>query len=401
MNPEQAYEWHTDVVRALKDETSPVRARFEASIERGAHPQWPGKHAIQDYHRHRALIAQGQETLDVRLVEGWEPRDAEDEGDDGLAVGVIDINEAAADDAADAILLPFAVQREWSIGALARSATFYVTPDMCTLIEHAANSLDETDVMPYDPRYPNGFVVLATPLRLPYAGGGVQVVRAFGWVTYDSVRTVFGTSGHAGSVYHFADRVRDIDDKSLPAIREQFPSKTAWNNAPRLVPTIIDDFITGTLVGETTETFTADTRKQWADRVLDDSGSRATEPAADAVAGRFQPYLAAFLLLLTQQVTAPVIYDATPGARKRGQRVGRKASGVTVVDLRHRTHNDSGEPGDPGHGNRYHARHLVGGHWKWQPYGPNRSLRRRIFVEGYVRGPEDKPLVVKPKVYRL
>jgi len=39
---------------------------------------------------------------------------------------------------------------------------------------------------------------------------------------------------------------------------------------------------------------------------------------------------------------------------------------------------------------------MVAGHWKMQPYGPNKSLRKAIHIEPYWRGPDDGPILVKP-----
>ncbi len=39
---------------------------------------------------------------------------------------------------------------------------------------------------------------------------------------------------------------------------------------------------------------------------------------------------------------------------------------------------------------------LVRGHWKQQPHGPGRELRKYIHVEPYWRGPEDAPIAVRP-----
>lgn len=39
---------------------------------------------------------------------------------------------------------------------------------------------------------------------------------------------------------------------------------------------------------------------------------------------------------------------------------------------------------------------LVAGHWKMQPHGPRRELRKLIHVEPYWRGPEDAPIAVRP-----
>ncbi len=41
---------------------------------------------------------------------------------------------------------------------------------------------------------------------------------------------------------------------------------------------------------------------------------------------------------------------------------------------------------------------FVRGHWKRQPHGPERSLRRWIFVEPYWRGPEDAPIALRKHV---
>lgn len=45
-------------------------------------------------------------------------------------------------------------------------------------------------------------------------------------------------------------------------------------------------------------------------------------------------------------------------------------------------------------------RWFVRGHWRLQPYGPNRSLRRPTWIDPYVKGPEDKPLDARPSVWR-
>ena len=55
-----------------------------------------------------------------------------------------------------------------------------------------------------------------------------------------------------------------------------------------------------------------------------------------------------------------------------------------------------------GHANTDHDhRWMVSGHWKQQPYGPNSSLRKRIWIAPYVQGPADKPLVITDHVKRV
>jgi len=45
-------------------------------------------------------------------------------------------------------------------------------------------------------------------------------------------------------------------------------------------------------------------------------------------------------------------------------------------------------------------RWMVRGHWRLQPYGPQRTLRRAQWIDPYVKGPEDKPLDVRPTIWR-
>lgn len=40
----------------------------------------------------------------------------------------------------------------------------------------------------------------------------------------------------------------------------------------------------------------------------------------------------------------------------------------------------------------------VRGHWKMQPYGPRRELRKIIYIEPHTAGPDDKPLSKTPRV---
>ncbi|MFN6548381.1 hypothetical protein [Mycolicibacterium nivoides] len=40
----------------------------------------------------------------------------------------------------------------------------------------------------------------------------------------------------------------------------------------------------------------------------------------------------------------------------------------------------------------------VRGHWKMQPYGPGRLLRKIIYIEPHTAGPDDKPLSKRPRV---
>jgi hypothetical protein len=79
--------------------------------------------------------------------------------------------------------------------------------------------------------------------------------------------------------------------------------------------------------------------------------------------------------------------------RRNGQRCGFNEREVLVVRLRRESGDH--EPGE-GDGANYSHRFIVGGHWRNQWY-PKGRVHRQIWISPYVKGPDDKPLVVKPK----
>lgn len=48
---------------------------------------------------------------------------------------------------------------------------------------------------------------------------------------------------------------------------------------------------------------------------------------------------------------------------------------------------------------RLTSRHVVRGHWTHQPHGPGHSLRRLQWIDDYIRGPSDAPLVTRTHVW--
>ncbi|SIF35524.1 hypothetical protein [Mycobacteroides abscessus] len=71
---------------------------------------------------------------------------------------------------------------------------------------------------------------------------------------------------------------------------------------------------------------------------------------------------------------------------------------VHVIDVRPRiTAASSGGGRTVEHDHRW----VVRGHWRNQPCGPGRTLRRRIWIQSHVAGPADAPLRRDPTVYRI
>lgn len=75
---------------------------------------------------------------------------------------------------------------------------------------------------------------------------------------------------------------------------------------------------------------------------------------------------------------------------------------VTVIDV-FRSYEVSG-PSSPSQGKEYSRRWLVIGHWRWQKCKDRETgqmVRKRVWVNPYIKGPKDKPFVATKRVHAL
>lgn len=72
--------------------------------------------------------------------------------------------------------------------------------------------------------------------------------------------------------------------------------------------------------------------------------------------------------------------------------------GVTLVALRRQFQPANRESGVDTDGRHYRRRWVVSGHWRSQPHGPDRSLRRQQWIPSHVKGPDGAPLMSTERV---
>lgn len=116
--------------------------------------------------------------------------------------------------------------------------------------------------------------------------------------------------------------------------------------------------------------------------------------AAEEVGALFRTILATWMLMSQTLTTSERTY-ADRSEQRRCQRAG-IPSDISVVKLRRRAaesdHEPLHQPVDWSH------RWIVSGHWANLAVGRGRSERRLTWISPHVKGPEDKPLVVKDRV---
>lgn len=116
--------------------------------------------------------------------------------------------------------------------------------------------------------------------------------------------------------------------------------------------------------------------------------------AMSAESAQLCKYARAMWTLMQQPLASTTEAQPYRALRRRLEREGHQPAPVTVVTLRRRlsqTSNGEGQPVDWSH------RWVVRGHWRNQ-WLPRLQQHRATWISEYVKGPEDKPLVVKDKV---
>jgi hypothetical protein len=104
--------------------------------------------------------------------------------------------------------------------------------------------------------------------------------------------------------------------------------------------------------------------------------------------------LVATWLIIAQQLTEEAPVSVDPPIRKAYARARRQPPDVRLVRIkpsRPPSTTTTGERTPAGRAKPDH-RYWVSGHERNQAYGPGRSLRRRIDIDPYLKGPEDKPI---------
>jgi hypothetical protein len=102
--------------------------------------------------------------------------------------------------------------------------------------------------------------------------------------------------------------------------------------------------------------------------------------------------------LMAERIVSKEIHQPGRAARRDAARSLMPPSLLRVIELRRPRGEEHGERETPS-GRRYTHRWIVTGHWRNQPCGPGRKLRRQKYIGEYIKGPEDLDLIVKTRVW--
>lgn len=285
---------------------------------------------------------------------------------------------------------------------------FFVKSEMTDLISFASGKLDPTDrldlaLVPAD----RGFAYFEKPLELQDVRGRTMLIHLITW------KKVFGEKGQMGlSLSYWNDAYTQPDDVAKQIFDQnkkdpitQLLGRFHW---VRCGSVFQDEIIGGEDVMPSENDMEAIrklTFKQGGTELLSEKEWEEYKATKLVPATNITRLLWSYFLIMSQTLTE--VTKHKPENRAQRKRIEREnlPSEFVVVQFRKRRYisADTDETQEESAVEWSH-RWIVGGHWRWQPYKDPVSkgvIKKRIWISPYVKGPEDKPLVAKSKVFVL
>jgi len=256
---------------------------------------------------------------------------------------------------------------------------FFVSADMCDLVSFSARMLDSTDFMDVTlAPSKSGFCYFEAPIEIKDNRGQTLKINAFLWQ-----QVAVRGGGEAVLLHMWNDEYRTPDDaaeKGRTALKRAemigrwgyIGSQTYVNNDP-----LGDEF--------------QPMMSEEAARLYEEEGSTPHQTT------NVMRIAHALWLMLGQTITSST-KESGDKRQEREMKWMDLPNDVTVIQLRR----SESKPREGESAVEWKHRWITRGHWRWQPYKEKGEwIRKRIWINPYVKGPGDKPLILTRKVNAL
>lgn len=268
---------------------------------------------------------------------------------------------------------------------LLNSDPYYVTAEFCDVIEAASESFEPEPLLATDLLTDSGFCYLARPIKMPDKYETMVSLHAFSWVPISAAddegyerfmaHVEEDESLEEGSVQvSYGTEIERRVGVALTLYAEPRMERWGkdWGPPPPVIP-----------IHHTPWYF----QMSFEGNEIDEEGQRTGVE-------RWWQVIQTCLRLMQQRIGHRQSLRPDRAQRRDGIRRGFHEREVVVVRLRR-------EAGDyvrhePESEANYSHRFIVSGHWRNQWY-PSGQVHRQIWISPYVKGPEDQPLVVRPR----
>jgi hypothetical protein len=282
--------------------------------------------------------------------------------------------------------MPAGLVRSVTANTLVRADPIYVSDDVMTLWEKAAETFKLEKLLRTDLVVPAGFAVLPRPFKMRDMHDKLVKYRVLAWLPVSQRETYDWDQGAEGQGVWITllSNVNDVDD-----YWEEGASAAGGVDGKTIREASLQMGHEWSLMHGSPIMFDTDPTKGY---IIDADGNVIEGEDKDK-ANQIYGHIQCFWRLMSQLVITP---EPLPRQARRQRERAKRISTVKILKLRrtrHRMEHDGEGPGI-----EYTHRWVVEGHWRNQPYGPkNDRYYRQIWIAPYVKGPEDKPLVVKQR----
>lgn len=293
-------------------------------------------------------------------------------------------------------------------GRLLDCDPIYVSEGMCDVVEAARESFAPEPLLETDVLTPRAFLWFARPISMPDRFGNEIQVHAVSWAReYASETPEQGAEAqrrlHDDAAWAKGDRIRPPEMDELIAEGLIFPyglNVTLYAGRDHYLDVVhqddhyVPDWVAEATKGLAVLPFHA---SPWH---FNETfyGNEADATGVPSGMDEWWKLLQTTFRLMQQRLASKRLHLPHRTMRHEAKRLGvRPDTEIVVVRLRRERDedewlDDSGAPGEANYSHRF----IVSGHWRNQPY-PSENITRQIWISPYVKGPEDKPLIVRPR----
>jgi len=252
---------------------------------------------------------------------------------------------------------------------------FFVEPDMHRLVLAAMETFEPEPLLSTDLITPTGYVRLPEPIEVPSvidSPPGFRKTNVEEEEHYWPKHSAFGWETQGLAVEPTADReVEVLDGKGILLV---------YYHTNQDFPKLPVGLYPGRYVG-------------WP---LKDTLSDDQRLAAEWHPAYLYPRV--FFRLVMQRLTEVAVYDTVPReVRRRHKREGYELPRYSVIRLR-RKKTITPKDDEVEKKWRLNYRTLTRGHWR-QQWFPSLQTHRQIWIDEFIRGPEDAELVIRPRIF--
>ncbi len=263
---------------------------------------------------------------------------------------------------------------------LNEATTYYVADEMMDLVVAAGATVPSTPFEKDELPSPTGYVELSRPLIVADAEGKNITTRSFSWqiedTTFIDKDGALSESTQALQVlfYSCTDDMK-LDDGLLEMVKI---APEAWESMPWYHLCHWIPFEIGA---------------EWATGLSDDE-----LPPGNVLS--WIAFVKTFFLLVDQEIATVTRTYPDRGTARRLQREGKppEYGQIEVIALRHAHPVNENTALPEEDGPEWSHRWVVSGHWRNQWY-PKTKKNRPLWIQAYVKGPENKPFIAKDKVF--